>query len=207
MKILFLTFLFISTSFASEFLELNYSLPPGRAKIAEECNDEVAGPVLKSNLNELERVFEKANEDTIVIRPSNMEVLGMKAEDALKASRDGFKTAGCSSGHDQGDLANRWCHSAIARTFTSVLEAHGVDATVAALAGAVFWAPKEFFYDLHPSAGDFVFTYRDRLGTKRTTFEVTVYGDSLFEHRPFEKVSPFRESTPFITIRRKLGPQ
>ncbi len=158
-------------------------------------------------MEQLDRfVAEEEEEGVVKIYPNDMQTLGMSPGVAMQASRDLHATSGCSAGHDQGDLANRWCHSALARTFAALLESKGVSKALASLAGGVFWAPKEFFYDLHPSAGDFVVTYQDSLGTKRTTFEMTVYGDAMFAHRPFEKPAPFKASTPFITIRRRLGP-
>ncbi|MES2529380.1 MAG: hypothetical protein V4598_19990 [Bdellovibrionota bacterium] len=200
MKVLIIFLFSISQAYSFEVLDISYSLP---AKDREK-----AGPLIEDRkFEEVEEFEDEEESEVITVFPEKMETLGMSSDLALQASRDAIQTGGCSSGHDQGDLANRWCHSALARTFSALLEEKGVSKAIASLAGGVFWAPKEFFYDLHPSAGDFVVTYQDSLGTKRTTFEVTVYGDALFAHRPFEKPAPFKASTPFITIRRRLGPK
>lgn len=136
--------------------------------------------------------------------PEVMRTMGMTAKEALLHSRDMFQESGCAAGHDQGDMANRWCHSAIARTFSSWLETKGASPVVASIAGGLFWAPKEFFYDMNPSAHDFAFTYVDRLGTESTTFEVTVFGDAFFKKYFGKDFALFKESTPFITVRRKF---
>lgn len=204
MKVLFIFLMTLTQAYALDFMEIDYKLKPSlKPKEKEDC---VYGPEVPA-AKVLIKVAQKIeDEKTIKVFPKNMETLGMSSKTALMASRDDVQTDGCSDGHDQGDMANRWCHSALARTFSAVLEEAGVSHGVASVAGGLFWAPKEFFYDLHPSSGDFVLTYQDKLGTKRSTFEITVYGDAFYKKRPFEHFEPFKESTPFITFRRKLGP-
>lgn len=150
--------------------------------------------------------------NTIIVIPVEKELLekpvmktmGMTAKESLLASGDDLHVNGCSEGHDQGTMNNRFCHSAIARTFSAWLESMGVSKVASSFAGGVFWVPKEYFIDLNPSAHDIAFTYTDRLGTKRTTFEFTIFGDALFKHYMGKDFAPFKSSTPFITITRKL---
>lgn len=202
---------------ATGLLPIKYSLPKAQARPEPECeevgpklDDELLGNVSKA----MDAKYWRADKDTIYIfpeggtppvaGPTDTELFGMNGSDVMHASRDAFNRNGCASGHDQGNMANRWCHTLIARTFASILEKNGVSSGVAALAGGLFWAPKEFFVDMNPSAHDFTFTYVDRLGTKRTTFEVTVFGDAISPRYMGQGFAPFRKSTPFITIRRRL---
>lgn len=217
---LFLFFAMVSSlehARARELLQVNYSLPKAEAKPEPEC--EVLGPKLDDEIvsdvsKALDAKYWRADKDTIYIipeggkppvsTPADVELFGMNGTDVMHTSRDPFNSNGCAPGHDQGNMANRWCHTLIARTFSSILEKNGVSSGIAALAGGLFWAPKEFFHDLNPSAHDFTFTYVDRLGTKSTTFEVTVFGDAISPKYMGQGFAPFRGSTPFITIRRKL---
>lgn len=139
-------------------------------------------------------------------RGDQAKIMGFTSAEALRMSRDNINTAPCAPGHEQGDMANRWCHSAISQTFSHFLEKQGVGSAAASIAGGIFWAPKEFFIDMNPSAHDLVVTYRDKLGTKRSTFEVTVFGDTVFDNH-VTKVKPFSGSAPMFSWTRKLGPR
>jgi hypothetical protein len=180
-----------------------------------DCSQPVFGPQLVDDVDRIvsDRRYWAADKDTIYILPEGAEPpvstpemlpLGLSAQQALLASRDSQDSNGCSSQHLHGDLANRWCHSALARVFSSVLERIGVSPGLASLAGGVFWVPKEFFVDRNPSPSDLVITYADRLGTKSTTFEVTLYGDAFKKERSGYNGVPFSRSGPFLTIRRKF---
>lgn len=133
-------------------------------------------------------------------------IMGMTAQDAQLASRDGVNMRACSPGHEQGDLANRWCHSLISQTIVDGIFGRDGSPVAKAVVEGFVWAPKEFLVDMNPSAHDLTFTYRDKLGTKRSTFEVTVYGDSVFDNH-VTKIKPFSGSTPFLTWKRSLGPR
>lgn len=132
--------------------------------------------------------------------------LGMSQKEALRASRDDRSSSACSAVHDQGDLANRWCHSTLSRNLADFLQRKGASPLLANAAGAFLWVPKEYFYDLNPSSGDLVVTYKDSLGTKRSTFEVSIFGDAVFKgERASGALRPFKNSTPFVTFKRSLG--
>ncbi len=185
-----------------------------RVETETHCSQPVYGPQLADDVERIvDRRFWAADEDLIYILPEGAEPpvstpemlpLGLTAQQALLASRDSQGTNACSSQHLHGDLANRWCHSALARIFSSVLERIGVGPGLASLAGGVFWVPKEFFMDKNPSPSDLVITYADRLGTKSTTFEITLYGDAFKKEKSGYNGIPFSRSGPFITIRRRF---
>jgi len=137
-------------------------------------------------------------------REEELTTMGMTARTSLELSGDQLQDNWCAEGHDQGTLNNRFCHSAVARSFASWLEKKGLDPTLASFAGGIFWVPKEFFMDMNPSAHDIAFTYVDKLGTRSTTLEVTVFGDALFERYMGRGFAPLKSSTPFVTIRRKF---
>lgn len=160
----------------------------------------------KERLGEVFYLFPKEDEGKEITYDGPTRTLGMTEQEALYAARDAFNTESCTPEHIHDDIANRWCHSSIARTFTSFLESKGLNPVLASVFGGVFWLPKEYFVDLNPSANDLVITYADKLGTKRTTFEITVFGDAIWKKYPGKDVTPFKGSMPFITIRRKLGP-
>lgn len=130
--------------------------------------------------------------------------LGTTNKEALYMARDLKNTTVFSKGHEQGDMGNRWAHSYLARIPGEIIKRNGGSEIVASLVGMFFFVPKEFLYDLHPSSGDLVVTYSDRLGTKKSQFQITMFGDSIYKHRPFEDVKLFQESSPFITWKRKL---
>lgn len=143
-------------------------------------------------------------EKELLDSPEEMTTMGMNAKQSLQASGDQLHNNGCSEGHDQGTMNNRFCHSAIARTLSSWLEAKGVNGVVSSLVGGVFWVPKEYLIDLNPSAHDIAFTYTDKLGTKSTTFEFTMFGDALFAHYMGKDFAPMKSSSPFISVKRKF---
>ncbi|MBD64408.1 MAG: hypothetical protein CME62_04330 [Halobacteriovoraceae bacterium] len=120
------------------------------------------------------------------------EFLGMTQRDALLASRDPYGRTACSTDHIHDDIANRWCHGYLANNFANYLRRRGLNRELAALAGGVFWAPKEFFVDLNPSANDFVATYE--------------FGDNVFKDNRYRvQVSTYGDvgngSLPFVTLR------
>lgn len=133
-------------------------------------------------------------------------IMGLTAQEAQLASRDGFNMRACSPGHEQGDLANRWCHSVVSQSVVSAIFGENGNPILKAVGESLFWAPKEFFMDMNPSAHDLTFTYRDTLGSRRSLFEVTVFGDAIFDNH-MDKVKPFSGSTPFLTWKRQLGPR
>lgn len=204
------------------FLELDFKLEEmNKEQCAKEILNEekalsnliavIEDPKFWSSYLKYESADHRLNEKVYVVAydkndlpPEEFKVLGMTAREALLASRDDIQTIGCAHGHDQGDLANRWCHSAVANSFASWLERRGLNSTVASIAGGMFWVPKEFFYDLNPSAHDIVFTFKDKLGTKSTTFEVSVFGDTFYKKFVGDKMEPFKGSTPFLVIKRKF---
>lgn len=57
---------------------------------------------------------------------------------------------------------------------------------------------------MHPSYGDLVVTYTDKLGKKKSTFQITMFDDAIYKKRPFEDVQPLKESSPFIAWKRKF---
>lgn len=210
---------FLGYSNSLDMLDINFDLSD---HTPQRKNCRQIGPQLDDSL--IDDVFDtmdprywKADKDTIYIvleggappvsYPTEMRVFGMTGQEALVASQNAFEVNGCSTTHIHGDLANRWCHTAIARTFSAMLEEKGVSPVLASLAGGLFWAPKEFFIDQNSSPHDLTFTYSDRLGTKSTSFEVTVFGDTFSEDsQNFFRSRGYRmgRTTPFITIRRKL---
>lgn len=99
--------------------------------------------------------------------------------------------------------ANRWCHSALSQTLVNAIFGKDGSPVAKAVAEGFVWAPKEFFYDMNPSAHDLTFTYRDSFGTERSTFEITVYGDAIFDNH-VNKVQLGKGSLPFVTWRRAL---
>ena len=133
-----------------------------------------------------------------------LNVLGLTAKQSLQLSGDQEQDAVCGEGHDQGTMNNRFCHSYIAQSFSAWLQRRGVSKTLASFAGGIFWVPKEFLVDMNPSAHDLPFTIADNLGTKSTTFQVTVYGDSFYKKYFGKDFTLFKESTPFIAITRKF---
>ena len=135
---------------------------------------------------------------------NSKELMGMNEKTALLASRDSITESTCSGAHIHDDLANRWCHGTMANNFSEWLQSKGVNKAIACGAGGVFWLPKETLVDLHPSASDMVFTCEDKLGTKSTTFKMTVFGDAVFTKRLTKEFAPLKKSTPFITITRKF---
>lgn len=155
------------------------------------------------------RIDESGNEveETIYLYPASEEarVMGLTAKEALLASRDDISTSPCSSWHKQGDLANRWCHTAIAMGVSYGAEKAGASKPVAGLAGTAFWLLKEKLVDLNASSGDLVYTYEDSLGTKRSKVSITIFADSVFDSH-FKKIKLMKDSTPFISFTRKLGP-
>ena len=132
-------------------------------------------------------------------------VLGMTQKEALMASRDDFNHSACNDPHKQGDMANRWCHTAIAMGVSNVYEKAGASPALASVGGTVYWALKEKLADVNADSGDLVYSYEDSLGTKRSKFRITIFGDSIVD-RHFKKFQPFKSSTPFISFTRKLGP-
>lgn len=130
--------------------------------------------------------------------------LGTTNKEALSMSRDLKNTTVFSEGHEQGDLANRWAHSYLARIPGEIIKRNGGSELASSLVGLLFFVPKEFLYDLHPSSGDLVVTYTDKLGTKNSSFQITMFGDAIYKKRPFEDVQPLKESSPFITWKRKF---
>lgn len=205
--------------FAIEIVDIKFNLKDMKNSKQEDCLED------KSSVGELSNSIKKIAkesmkddkhrlQDTIIVYPegtqvegvTEMKTLGMNAKDSLVVSGDQLQNNGCAAGHDQGTMNNRWCHSALARTFQAILEKNGVSPVISSIAGGVFWAPKEFFYDMNPSSSDFVVTYKDKFGTKRTTFEITMFGDAVFEKYAGKGFAPLKKSTPFFTITRKLGP-
>lgn len=132
-------------------------------------------------------------------------IMGMTAQQAQLASRDGMNMRPCSGEHEQGDLSNRWCHAAISQSVVEAVLGEDGNPITKTLAECLFWAPKEFLYDLNPSAHDIGCSYKDKLGTKRSTFEVRVHADAVFDDH-FKKVQAGKGSFPTLTWRRAFGP-
>lgn len=143
-----------------------------------------------------------ARDRTYVDANGEMRIMGMTQQDALHASRDDIEINTCSIYHEQGDLANRWCHSLASQIAAHELESRGASPLVASLLSGLLFLPKEYLVDQNPSAHDITLTYRDSLGTESSTFEVTVFGDAIADNH-VSKVKPFSGSTPFLTWTRR----
>jgi hypothetical protein len=131
--------------------------------------------------------------------------MGMSNKDALLASRDVYSNTVFTESHVQGDIANRWGHSVIYRIPGEMVKGLGASEFLTTIVGFLASLPKEYLYDKHPSASDIPVTFTDSLGTKSSTFEITVFGDTLYNHRPFEgKVEVFKGSAPFVTWKKKF---
>ncbi|MEK6554836.1 MAG: hypothetical protein AABZ31_06335 [Bdellovibrionota bacterium] len=136
---------------------------------------------------------------------SETQFMGMSQKQALLMARDQYQVSTCSAGHDQGDMANRWCHGNFSRGVSKFFEDKGMNPALSTLMGGLFWLPKEKLQDLNPSSHDLAATYSTSFGTKRSKFELTIFGDAIFD-KHIEKVKPFSGSTPFLSFTRKLGP-
>lgn len=83
----------------------------------------------------------------------------------------------CSEKHNQGDLANRYCHASVVKAIDRSLQYYGVSRSLSALlAGAVF-LPKEYLLDKNPSKSDLVIADYAILDKSRTRIEVTAFAD------------------------------
>lgn len=137
--------------------------------------------------------------------------IGMTQREALLASRDPYGTTTCSTRHIHDNIANRWCHGYMANNFSRFLRRQGVSRPLAALAGGIFWVPKEYFKDLNPSANDVVITFEGPIDVDNGIFRnrlsgsVTVYGDVGGLTLPGQKSANPTSTSPFVTLRLCLG--
>ncbi len=229
MKILILIYLFTSFARAADQSvqiislpekSLNHfnlaSLPGSTDVIGSECLEVAKTPKAILSLTSLvqdDRFWSKQKNGDVFIKivrkkPFQKEyltTLGLTNKEALTASRDLTSDSVFTPQHVQGDLANRWGHSVIYRIPAEIAKNLGASQIVSTLLGLFASLPKEYLYDRHPSASDIPVTYSDKLGTKSSEFEFTVFGDSLYGHRPFEgHVEIFKGSAPFVTWRKKF---
>lgn len=222
----YILLLLVSTSSFAEVLNIDFHLedldPQVKTRKAlqtklNDCNDVNPTPIEIVSLTDIIKDDKFLNQqkykDGVFVKitrkkaPDYSEVIppmGMTNEQALLMSRDLENVSVFSEGHDQGDMANRFSHSLLSRIPGEVLKQMGMSEIAASVIGAVFFVPKEYLYDLHPSAGDLVVTYTDKMGTRSSEFQITVFGDALYTHRPFQDAKPFKESSPFVTWRRKF---
>lgn len=97
--------------------------------------------------------------------------LGMDAQAALSLSDDAnlsqYRDV-CSNDHNQGDVANNWCHAALSNGLHDYLLEKGASKAVAHAAPIVLWFIKELVVDSKPSKQDvWGPAYMFRLGKKR----------------------------------------
>lgn len=124
----------------------------------------IADSKAAGNLRQGDRILvgitqKQINEQLLAIR--NYTVMGMTEEQALAQSGQGPVTPGsetraCDNNHNQGDIANRWCHAAIVDSVNQYLLLMGVNPVLSAVLGSLPIFFKEYVVDSHPSKSDMV---------------------------------------------------
>lgn len=110
---------------------------------------------------------------------SDYKVFGYSEKQILAMINDS-NGAACSSNHEQGDMANRWCHAAIVKLIDRSWQDQGVHRFLSALMGFSFFAAKEYLIDLHPSKSDLVISDIVLFKDNGVTIEGSLFGDGMF---------------------------
>ncbi len=126
-------------------------------------------------------------EGTELSKPEAIKVMGMTEREALAFSNDPNGEA-CSDKHNQGDVANRWCHTVIVDYVNRGLMKAGVNPIVSHVAASAFFLPKEFLYDKNPSLSD--------IGAP----DITVYN----KNHAKVTVTPFADGAVFVTVDKRF---
>jgi len=110
---------------------------------------------------------------TTVMGFTQSEILSMAGE-----YRNVWNASACSEEHEQGDLANRWCHASITKAIRLGLEARGINTVIASVLAMTYFISKEYLYDKNPSSSDIVYTIEETFGARdNTAVELTLFAD------------------------------
>jgi hypothetical protein len=113
-------------------------------------------------------------------------VMGLTEKDALEMSGQGPlspPTRACDNDHNNGDIANRWCHAAIADSVNQYFLQMGVNPILSVVLGAIPLLIKEYFVDLHPSKNDLpigeirILKFKNPIGKKDASVYATAFAD------------------------------
>lgn len=139
----------------------------------------------RGNDGEITMFFVEENTD--LSEPETIKVMGLTEREALELSNDPNGEA-CSNKHNQGDVANRWCHTVIVDYVNRGLMKAGVNPIVSHVAASAFFLPKEFLYDKNPSLSD--------MGAP----DITVYN----KNHAKVTVTPFADGAVFVTVDKRF---
>lgn len=120
----------------------------------------ISNPKTLGDFHQGDRILMAFTEKQIneqILTDPDYRVMGMTEKEALVQSGQGPLSPpyrACDSNHNNGDIANRWCHAAIADSMNQYLLLIGVKPVLAAVLGSLPILLKEYLIDQHPSKSD-----------------------------------------------------
>ena len=132
-------------------------------------------------------IFFVEQSDADYAHQGEVKVMGITEKEAVLMSNDPGGEA-CSNKHNQGDVANRWCHAVIVDYINRGLMSAGVNPIVSHVAASAFFLPKEYLYDKNPSLSD--------MGGP----DITVYE----KNNSKVTITPFADGAVFVTVDKRL---